>query len=530
MKRQAVVNVTETKNLQELAEYLVGDGWELFSTGKTASVLSDGGISCTAENGLVESPDTIPEYVSLIKSIMTTGHDQEDDGSVGIRKIPLICINLTPDFRPIRDFMELEVSANCIDERNSSVVQAAAKNYQNVIILTDPDDYREAIIRLKTDSFTHDFRLYLAGKAFNMISAYNAAVSGSILLQIKPDTYPKYFTMPYCKITDLHQGANSQQTSAVYRISNHLGATSCYKKLQGNQLTYQLVLDINATWKQICSFSNFLKNPHPVESRNSDGAVFTTQFTPAAGTVFTIAIKYTIPIGAALGSNVTESCCKTVSRNAISFSGAVLGCSAVIDETAAQIIAKINLQAVIAPGYTAEARVILAGCSDLRLTTAARQILNNYDFVSLDGGVLIQSCDNILFDKWNIVTKIRPTQRQADEMAFGMLIVMAVKSEATVIIRDMAVIELSSGQIQAAQPCIQAYIQTSETLTGQTEHSDVLVCDSVLQFTDYVRNAAEHGIKAIIQTGGAPDEAEFIKFCDEHAIAMICTGIQHIVI
>src|SRR5574344_505968 len=205
MKKQAVINVAETDNLHELADFLSGNGWELFSTGTTASQLFDDSIPYTQEDGLTDNPETTGLYTALLESVITSGHHLDIGNERQMRETSLVCINLDPLFHPLRDFTEVDASANCIDERNSALVQAAAKNYRHVIILTDPDDYQEAIIRLRTDSFTDDFRLYLAGKAFNMISAYNAAIAGSILSSIKPDDYPKFYTAPYRKLSDLKQ-------------------------------------------------------------------------------------------------------------------------------------------------------------------------------------------------------------------------------------------------------------------------------------------------------------------------------------
>lgn len=531
MKKRAVISVADARNVSELAVYLHSDGWDILSTGRTAEILKELHIPFTDEKSFSDSTKTVQQFSAIVQDILATGHNTMPDAEAE-KDISLICINLQPQFNKIREFQEVDSSVNCIDMRSSGIIQAAAKNYNNVIVLTDPDDYKETIIQLKTQSVSAEYRLYLAGKAFNMVSAYNAAIADSIIFQMSEDEFPRYLTVPYERMKVLQSGTNPQQKACIYDLIDNFGALNGVKKIQGKEITYSIIVNMYTAWKYVCKCSSFMRTSNAVESFTSDGNSFTTQFTPATGTVFTTAIKYNNPIGAALGPNAAQSFIKTYNCDRDSAEGAVIGCGAVVDEQAAAEMIKTNPAAVIAPDFTEGARAIFAVLKDLRLVAAEKVAKSKFDFSSLDGGVLVQSIDEHIFEKLRFVTKQRPNQKQIDEMLFGMLIAMDAKTESAVFVKDMAAIGISCAQPNTNR-CIDealflAQKAVQQGLTSSSANAEVLVSDGVLKFSDSVRRAAESGVKAIIQTGGSPDDAAFINFCDEHSISMIFTDIPHI--
>ncbi len=532
MKKRAILCTADTKNLTELAQYLISEGWELISAGRTGKFLADSEIPYTEASALIETSPSFSTYMTMYRSILTTGLQQDrSDYFDDYEEINMVCINISPSLKSSTDFTENDDSDNYIDVRCSSLVQAGCRNYKNVLVLTDPADYQEIMIQMKTQSVSAEFRLYLAGKAFNMISACSASAADSIMLRTGRETYPRYFTVPYKKAFDLESGAAGHQSASLYMLPEFIGALGGIKKLQGKEISYNLYINIDAVWKGLCLFSSQLKNAAAVHGADFEGNPTVTQFTPAAGSVYAYSVKHGIPVSAALGSNAAESYRKMFNCGKAALDGAVTGFSAVVNEDAAQEIVKSNLTAVIAPGFTSDARIALAAKKNMRLITMTKPALFSYDFRSLDGGLLIESADATLFKNWNFVTKTRPTLQQIDEMAFGQLIIMGAKQDAAVVIKDMTTAGMCCAAMLPSDACLAALDHSVKNvqagLTNSTDNAEVLVCGSVLPFVPELADIADRGIRAILQPGGASNDDEFIKFCNDRNISMVFTGIEH---
>ncbi|MFA6856710.1 MAG: hypothetical protein WCR31_05820 [Treponema sp.] len=533
MKKRAILCTADTENLPELAQYLITAGWELISTGHTGKYLTDCKIPYTEAAALFETPRSFSDYMSLYRSILTTGQQQDRNCCFDeYLEINMVCINIAPSFSTAADVREFDASNDFIDIRCSTLVEAACKNYKNVLILTDPDDYEETMIQLKTESISTEYRLYLAGKAFNMISACNGAAANSILFQAGKDVYSKYFTVPYKKSLELKSGAASQQSASLYLLPESTGSMGGIKKLQGREISYSLYINIDAVWKGLCLFSSQLKNAAAVHGTDCEGNPIVTQFTPAAGSVYTCSVKHGIPVSAALGSNAAESYKKMFNSGKAALSEAAAGFSSVVDDKAAQELVSSNLSAVIAPGFTPDARAVLAPRKDMRLITMSKPALLSFDFRSLDGGLLVESTDAILFQKWNFVTKTRPTQQQIDEMAFGQLILTGARQDAAIIVKDMATTGMCCAAMVPEDACLAALDHSVKNvqagLTNSPVNADVLICGSALPFSPELALIADRGIRAILQPGGTQNDKEFINFCNNHSIAMVFTGIEHL--
>lgn len=529
MANRAIINVEDTEGILPLAKYLSESGWDIFCSGKTASLLSSNGIHIKSVYSLASDKNNRESFSALVENI--TGqeffYETVEDEKSKQQKL-LVCINFVPEYTHPKDIRDASKIASNIYDRGAALIQFAAKNFQNVISLTDPHDYGEAIIRLRTDNFSTEYRLYLAAKSLNMLSAYNAAIASSIFYKVDNSRYPKYLTLPYHKVMSLSHGMNKQQASAYYTVSNVLGATSGFKKLQGRQSTFETIANINAAWKAVFRFSKFLKNPYAVTSVTHDGATFTTRFTPAAGNVFTVIVNYGTIEGAALGESAYTSCEKTLANKKFNFEHTTIACSSTIDEKAAEAIVKSGVATVIAPSYTAEAKKVFEGAQDMRICTSSHVSLYDNEFISIDGGIVVQREDDMIFDSWKIATQARPTQNQSDAAAFGMLCLMSTKYDAVVIVSDMAICFVQCGKLESLSGA--DYISNNNVECGEgNKNGAVLVCNCVLPFTENTRRTVEsQNVAAIIQTGGAAWDDDFVSYCNEKNIAMIFTGITHI--
>lgn len=513
MKNQAIISVEDTENIIEFSKFLAENEWEIISSGKTFQLLAENKIA-VHEESCINSKETDDHFSSLIKKISNTTADTEKFNQT--EKINLVCINVIPQLKRAIDLAEATSCAKSFDSKILILLEAAAKNYNNVIIACDPKDYTEIIVRLRTDSFSADYKLYLMAKALNMVAAYNSAIANSILHQTKLASYPQYLSLPYRKISLLSHGMNSQQSAALYAVSDELGVAGGLKKIQGKEPSYKTIANIDIALKSIFQFSKFLKNAHSVDSTTKDGTSFTTQFTPAAGNVFSVAVSYGAVVGAALASSASVSCSRTLSSANVDSGKTTFASSAVIDKETAEIIAKSGVLNVVAPSYTDEAKQILETETDMRIFVNSHESLYNFNFRSIDGGIILQQEDNVLFNKWKIVTDNRPSQKYIDSFSFGMLVTMATKHESVILINEMAAHGIYSGMLDK-----------TNFLCEKTEGATVLACNASLPFSENIKRVIEdYNVAAIIQTGNSDEQ--FINFCNEKNIAMVFTEMTHI--
>ncbi len=536
MKKKAIIYTSNFEKLATLSQYLVHDNWEILSAGDAAKFLAENNIPYTYTKQLELNANSDDGFIPLVHMILASGRNLLSSSINADSVIDLVCMNLDVKFNKLNDFMEIDKSDNCIDYKTVNILSAAAKNYMNVVVLCDPLDYDEAIIQMKNESIQDNFRLYLAGKTLNQISAYNASASISIFRGLKKPDFPPYYMIPFKLQGNLHHGSNDHQKAVLYSLNDNFTSLSGMKKIQGTEMNSNLFENCFAAWKAISIFTRILKSPFTVESSDCNGYPFTTQFTPAASSVFTIGIKNANPIGSALGGTLLESFRKTYLCEPDSFSGATFGCSSVVDEDAARELVKVDFRAIIAPDFTKEAKEIFAQKKDMRLVIASRFVSDNYELSFIDGGFMMQEPDSKMFTNLKVVTQKRPTQSQVDSMAFGLLVAMTCKSDAAVVVNDFSAVGISAGNTSrkravryALQDAVEYFENNKDNpLISADRNSEILISDSVIYFDDYAKRLADVGIKAIIQTGGSSSDEQFIQYCNEHDISMIFTGIQHL--
>lgn len=545
MNKRAIIHVENTDNLSDFARYLVSSGWTLISANRTEEFLKKEKIPVTREPALVENNQYILETNQLIQSVLETtvpdGEDEikndsadENDGS----NIYLVCINLNPVTKKINSEQDLNDVEKPVDYYYSMLITNAVYNFKNVLVLTDPADYKEIMIQLRVGFIKPEYRAYLAAKAMNLLSAYYASLSNSLLRSpLFNEPFSRYFTGNYKKYLSLHNGANEQQKGALYTTDIYGFDVTQVEKIQGKELTYNNISDMSFAWEQISCLFTSLKNQMTVKSINSEGYEFTTQFTPVVGTVFTVAVKNRMIVGAAVATNVQDSFLRSYSYDTENIKGVTIACSSVVNGEAAKEMVKGDFELIVAPGFTTDARQILAANRNIRLVPSARVVLSDTDIHPVIGGILVQTKENILFEKWNVKTKNRPSQFKTDEMAFGMMIVMNSRSNSAVLIKQNSVIGLSQActspvkaiktVLEEAKEYVVRHPETENPDIANTL-ADILVSDSPIPFCDETRELIENGVTAIIQPGGTVDDDEFIKYCDERGIVMVFTGMSHI--
>lgn len=545
MTRRAIIHVENSDGILEFAEYLASASWTILSANKTEELLKGNKIPVVHEPSLAENDIYAIEQSQLIKKILLTRnvinntYTQLDDKK---NDIHIVCMNVIPG-------LNTAVLTNQIDNQlitsnflNTTILRSSTNNYENILVLTDPSDYNEAIIQLKTDSISREFRTYLAAKALNLISAYDAGLSSSFLQSANKysSKYMNYLMVPFKKEFQIKSGSNTQQEACLYKLPAEHGATGSFLKLQGRELSYNIISDISFSWGQITNLYAVLKEQYTVKSTNNDGYEFTTQFTPLTGTVFTMAVKFGTILGAGLSSNVLDSFKKTYAYNASDTKDVVLACSSVIDSAAATEIIKSDFAAIVAPGFTNEAKQLLSLNKKIKLVPAAKNSHIPFQgrFLNMNGGVLLQDIDARLFTHWKIKTKNRPSQIQTDEMVFGMMLAMGARSYSAVILKQNSIAGIAQGCTSTASAIQSVLFEAEKHEERITDRNgakdsavylgDVLVTDAEIPFNDAAKKLIDSGIKAILQTGGTAMDEEFINYCNEREIVMVFTDITHI--
>ncbi|MCQ2596501.1 MAG: hypothetical protein MJ181_01520 [Treponema sp.] len=536
MEKKAILFCDDNTGIVEFAQFLNKDGWTILSNGKTAEILKDNNISFKIEHAFDATPRNIQDSTLLIQKILKTkilGNDNPFDNPDEENNYFIVCVNFDPLSSSFESIPKVGIGSPALDSFRSTVIRNCCTNFSNVLILTDPNDYKECIIEVRTENMQQSFRMYLAGKALNMISAYDSANANAIL-QNNPfaqSAFFTYMTMPYKKHLELKKGSNSCQKAVVYQLGSDGGALAGFRKIHGNDVTHKIVADTSFAWEQICSLYENLKVSSAVNSETSEGYPYTTQFTPLTGTVYSVLVKYRTVVGAGLDTNVRDSFKKTLSYDMDSNIHSTFATSAVIDADAAREIAQITFSAVMAPSFTEEAKQILSANPETRLIIATRPSSPTIDALVMDGGVIVQDADKKLFDKWTVPTKTRPTQKQCDELAFGMCLAKATKSYSGVCIKDYSVVGIASSYSSRFKALGSVLFEAKQTYKIHSIEddiiADVLVADTEIELCEPVKEMIEKGVKAILQTGGHPNDKEFIDYCDEHNVAMIFTGVKH---
>ena len=551
MKKRALLSVFVKDGILELAQYLKEADWEILSTGGTAKYLTENGIPVTDVSAVTGFPECLDGRVKTLHPAIHAGvlaiRDNKEHmdkiAELGVAPIDLVCVNLYPFFEKVQAGLKFEETVEFIDIGGPTMIRAAAKNFQDVIVLTDPADYAETISGLKAGNVPFEFRRKLAGKVFNLTSAYDAAVSRFML----EEELPTYYDMPLVKSQSLRYGENGHQKAALYVTADKKGAFAGMTQLQGKELSYNNIRDLDVAWKAVCAFNTFVKNASPVngtdfsayegiicgkdangEKAAPQGTPITASFGGAASSVFTVALKHNTPCGASLGKTALESYKQTYDCDPVSIFGGIVGCSATVDKEAAEEMVKCFLEVIVAPDFTEDALKVFETKKNLRIVKAEIDANDDFEVMSVAGGLLVQNRDNQLFEKWDIVTKAKPTQEQIDEMAFGMTVAMFAKSNAILVIKNKTAYGIGCGQTNRIWAADQALSRAKEKTDALgIGNAEVLISDAFFPFADCVEKAHEYGIKAIVQPGGSIRDQESIEACNKYGISMIFTGTRH---
>ena len=543
MKKRALISVFNKDGILELASYLAEAGWEILSTGGTSKFLHDNKIPVKDVSSVTGFPECLDGRVKTLHPAIHAGilarRDQashmETLGELNLGTIDLVCCNLYPFFEKVDAGLSVEETIEFIDIGGPSMLRSAAKNFRDVIVLTDPADYAETINGLKSGNLNTEFKKGLAGKVFNLTSAYDAAIARYLLELDSPEAeYPAFWPMSMKKAHSLRYGENNHQAAALYLNTGKAGALAGMEQLHGKELGYNNIRDLDLAWKAACAFGLPADNTAPM------GEEDVKRLIPAGSTgskVCCVAVKHNTPCGIALGNTLLEAYEKTFACDPVSIFGGIVASTVPVDAITAEKLGELFLEIVVAPDFEKEALEILSKKKNLRIMKARYAPRDSKECMAVDGGLLVQSADKTLLEKWELVTRAAPAEEDIADLVFGMRAVTFVKSNAIMLVKGLAASGIGGGQVNRIWPTIQALERSAAAIKAAAESGSgpwtdgeaarVLASDAFFPFPDVVEAAASAGVKAIIQPGGSINDKASIEACDRLGLAMVFTGTRH---
>jgi phosphoribosylaminoimidazolecarboxamide formyltransferase/IMP cyclohydrolase len=538
MKKRALISVFNKAGVAELASFLAEAGWEILSTGGTAQELRERGIAVTDVSALTGFPECLDGRVKTLHPAIHAGllarRDQKSHREtlerLGLSPIDLVCVNLYPFFEKVR----AESSGNpeaappgetieFIDIGGPAMLRSAAKNYRDVIVLTDPADYGEVMAGLKAGALAEGFHRRLAGKVFDLCSAYDGAIARYLL----DEAYPEYWPLSLRKAQTLRYGENGHQQAALYLHTDRGGALGFMEQLHGKELGYNNLRDLDLAWKAVCAFGLEADGTMPLGEADLERLL--PALTLRAGGMSRVccaAVKHNSPCGIALGNTLEEAFAKAYACDPVSIFGGIVAANVRVDAGTAEKLGELFLEIVAAPDFEEEALAILRKKKNLRILRAPRAPREVQEAVSVDGGLLVQEANRRLLDKWEPVTRTPPAAEDLADMVFGLRAASFVKSNAIVVVKDRAAVGIGGGEtnrIAAAELAL----NRSARIAAAGAPARVLASDAFFPFPDVVEAAASAGIRTIVQPGGSQNDRISIETCDKLKIAMVFTGIRH---
>src|SRR5262245_16556724 len=509
--QRALISVFDKTGVVEFARSLADLGVEIISTGGTARLLSTNGINVREVADVTGFPEILdgrvktlnPRIAGGLLAIRANAEHMKQISEHQLPLIDLVCVNLYPFAETIRKpDVELGEVIENIDIGGPSMIRAAAKNFQDVVIVTSPDDYDFVANALREGNGTlrSETLFDLARKAFLRTARYDAQIAQYLSNVGRDVDFPPNLFMDFEKVTDLRYGENPHQRAAFYRWGGQdaFGIAGA-KQLQGKELSYNNIVDLDAAWNLVQEF---------------DGAACCI-------------IKHTNPCGTAIGNSLCEAYLKAYEADTVSAFGSIIALTEVVRADTATEVSKLFVEAIIAPGYAPDALPILSAKKNLRLmelsATRPPRDWAQFEFKRVSGGVLLQDIDGVLFGpESRIVTHRKPTETEHRDLKFAWTVVKHVKSNAIVLAQKGVTVGVGAGQMSRVDS-----VKLSIEKAHPTANGAVLASDAFFPFRDSIDVAARAGITCIVQPGGSVRDAEVIQAADDHGISMIFTGLRH---
>jgi len=500
--KRALLSVHDKTGIADLARGLVEAGWELVSSGGTASVLADEGVPVVEVGEVTGAPEILGGRVKTLHPAIHGGilADRSDPGHLanlearGIVPIDLVVGNLYP-------FMS-DPGIEFIDIGGPTMVRAAAKNHAHVGVVVDPADYRTVLDEIRAvGSLSAATRRRLARSAFAHTAAYDAAIvawfdedpsSDHANDLLKPSLH-----LALDRVHDLRYGENPHQAGARYRAAGSSGWWDTAVVHGGKAMSYLNLFDTEAAWRLVHRLGD----------------------EPCA-----VVVKHANPCGAAVGSDIADAYLSAHRCDPMSAFGGVVAVNRPVTPAMAEALSEVFTEVVVAPAYEPDALALLGERKNLRVLEAGPPGWPELDVRGIDGGLLVQTADDLVAapSVWRVVTKREPTGAEWADLEFAWRVVARVSSNAIVLVKDRCAVGIGAGQ----QNRRDASRIAAEKAAGRAI-SGACASDAFFPFRDGLDAAADAGVTAVVQPGGSLRDDEVVAAADAHGMAMVFTNERH---
>ena len=531
----ALLSVSDKTGIVEFAQALAGQGVRLLSTGGTAKLLAEAGLAVTEVAEVTQFPEMLDGRVKTLHPMVHGGLLARRDVPAhmaalkehGIGTIDLLVVNLYPfEATVAKPGCTLADAIENIDIGGPAMVRSAAKNWQDVGVVTSADQYDAVLAELKASGRLSDkLRFALSVAAFNRIAQYDGAISdylSSVQFEAEKlseayvperSLFPSQSNGHFVKVQDLRYGENSHQQAALYRdLFPAPGSLVTGEQLQGKELSYNNIADADAAWECVKSFEQ-----------------------PAC-----VIVKHANPCGVAVGQDAREAYAKAFQTDPTSAFGGIIAFNRVVDGAAAAHISKQFVEVLMAPDFTPEALEIFKPKVNVRLmkialpnaaaqngASAWSQGRNAVDSKRIGSGLLLQTSDNhdLALADLKVVTVKQPTPEELDNLLFAWKVAKYVKSNAIVFCKNGMTMGVGAGQMSRLDSARIASIKAEAAKLSL--QGTAVASDAFFPFRDGLDVVVDAGATCVIQPGGSMRDDEVIAAADERGIAMVLTGVRH---
>lgn len=509
MIKRALISVSNKEGIVELGKKLENLNIEIISTGGTAKLLRDSGVKVDDVSHVTNFPECLdgrvktlhPNIHGGILAVRDDDNHMETLDKLNIEPIDLVIINLYPFKETIlKEETTLKEAIENIDIGGPTMLRSAAKNYNDVTVVIDPDDYDKVIEEIEINKNTSvKTRSKLALKVFQHTAYYDSLIANYLRDQNKEeDSFPENLTLSYDKVQDLRYGENPHQKAAFYKeVRNIKGTLVDGIQLQGKELSFNNINDANGALELLNEFEE-----------------------PTV-----VAVKHTNACGVASGKNIEEAWNKAYESDPVSIFGGIVAANKPITKDMAEGMKEIFLEVIIAPEFTDKALQVLGTKKNLRLIKIENICAShnkNLQIKKVQGGILLQEEDKALLNEMEVVTETSPTTKEEEDLVFTLKVVKHIKSNGIVIVKDKQTLAIGPGQTSRIWALQNAIKNSKHSLSGS-----VMASDAFFPFRDCVDEAVKAGVKSIIQPGGSIKDKNSIDACNEYGISMVFTGIRH---
>lgn len=512
---KALISVSDKTGIVEFAKELESLGIEIVSTGGTYKKLKEEGVKAIEISDLTGFPECLdgrvktlhPKVHAGILAMRANPDHMKQISDLGIDTIDFVVVNLYP-FKATM-MKENVTRAECvenIDIGGPTMLRSAAKNYQDVSVITDPADYSKVLEELKADGkVSLDTKFYLMQKVFEHTANYDSMIFNYIKSQRNDNSYPEKLTLTFEKVQEMRYGENPHQSGALYKeVGKCEGSLVTAEQLNGKELSFNNINDTNGALELLKEFDE-----------------------PTI-----VACKHGNPCG--VGSDekdIYTAWKKAYSADNMSIFGGIVVSNRELTADIAKEMAEMFLEVIVAPSYTDEALEILKKKKNVRVLLlpeiTAKQPENSYDIKKINGGMIVQTIDSKIYDDYEVVTNRKPTDKELEDMLFAWKVVKYVKSNGIAVAKDKQTVGIGPGQVNRIWASKQCFEHAEELIGKDATKGAVLASDAFFPFDDNVEAAHKAGITAIIQPGGAMRDQLSIDKCNEYGIAMVFTHMRH---